>query len=775
MFPSGQTDAMDPAACANALASVSPGVSRPAALAATGGAVAIVIPALALLVLFAFRRIRTAAVASLVSMAIIAGHSVATAPPAIAAPGCVLAGTDRSNITPFTADAPLATNLDPLSSRAASNPDGRPGGLWDQVTGFGGTRSAGQITPSGLWGEDFSDANGNRRHDEGENFTDDLVNTSIDVDSALKYDGIRLGGFGNDRIPRGVFDPIWARTVYVADPSTGRSVALTVLDFIGYFSDRIPIVLERARELEPKLRVDAWVVAHTHGHQSPDMVGLWGPMATEVPRDGTYPKYERYVEEKLARSLVAAFQSTQPARFRAGGIRAGERFVSQRGNAEDLAGLQVKGTCRTPWFFDDELRAFQLEGRDGRPIATALNWGMHVESMEDGNQYLSSDNAASAREQLEKAFGGVALYTQGAQGSVEVVGDSCTQRWRRDTFDGERFPVKDDGRPTAFTTRPGTEEWIDPLPPRDRAYALGRVIGDAAVTALRRAPWDANPSVDVLPAKVAYLPANNGALLAVTAAGTLDKPSYLAGQPLSAAELANQLGKGGSVPTGFDVKTTFYAWRIGTASFVTAPGELFPELYEGVGRVNRSKPIGDYVKVNPAALLCSARPFAYHDDPTKAGAHTGRPYEPGLREVQARRFGTRTNFLIGYAPDLLGYIVPGYDFSWYVAPAVEGLSLGSLEGEAPDPCRASVPDLAFPKAQYGDHYHETNSASSVLAGGVMCTMLELLQGPSVDGSGPTANDAACGEFRDYRNAGVGHIGVGPTGLGPTGGVPVGHY
>jgi len=763
---------VNPSTCAEALAHVA-GVSVAApTLAVTGGVFALVTPGLLLLVAVVLRRVRAAAgIAAALAIAMLAGFPVSPPAARAASAGCVLAGADRSNIAPFTADSPLATSVDPLSSRNASNPDGRPGGLWDQIDGLGGVRSSGQVTPSGMWGEAFADDNHNRRHDEGESFTDDVVNTSIDADSARKYDGVRLGGFGNDRIPRGVFDPIWARTVFVADGANGKSVALTSMDFIGYFSDRIPLVLARAKQLEPKLAVDAWVVAHTHDHQSPDMVGLWGPTVGDaVPLDGTYPKYERYVEEKLARSLVAAFHAVRPARFRAGTIRAGETFTTLRGHAEDLKGLQVKGTCRTPWFFDDELRAFQLEGFDGKTIATALNWGMHVESMEDGNQYLSSDNAATARDELEQAFGGVALYTQGAQGSIEVVGDSCTQRWRRDTFDGERFAVKDDGRPVVFTTKPGTDEWAEPLVSRNRTYALGRVIGSAAVTALRREPWDASPTVDVLPPKVAYLPANNGALLAVTAAGTIDKPSYFAGQPISAGELANRLGKGGALPSGFDVKTTFYAWRIGTASFVTAPGEMFPELYVGVGKVNRTKAVGDYVKVNPAALACAARPFAYNADPAKAGANTGRPYEPGVRDVQAKRFGTRTNFMLGYTPDLLGYIVPGYDFSWYVAPAVEGLSVGSLVGEAPDPCEANVPDLAFPKARYGSHYHETNSAGSVLAGGVVCTMLDLLQGPSA-----TANDPACQDFRGYRNAVVGHVGLTPLVLDPDQNMPIGHY
>jgi hypothetical protein len=689
--------------------------------------------------------------------------------------GCLLAGADAANITPFTADAPTATSLDPLANTGASNPDGLPGGLWDQITGPAGITSTGQVSSSGMWGEAFVDANGNHRHEEGEDFTDDPFNTAVDADATRKYDGIYLGGFGNDRMARGPFDQIWARTVFVKDAVTNNSVAMVSVDFIGYFSDRNPQILARARELDANFDADAVVIAHTHDHQGPDMVGLWGPYVPgqdAVPRDGTYPKYERYVEEKIARSLVAAFQRARPARFRSGVIRNGESFVTLRGNTEDLTGLQTKGNCRTPWFFDDELRAFQLQGLDGTTVATGINWGMHIESMEDGNQYLSSDNPNTARRQLEEAFGGVALYLQGAQGSVEVVGDSCTRRWKRDTFDGEQFPVREDGQPLAFETRPGEDVYVDPTQARDRTYAMGRVIGSAAVAALQRAAWDVAPTVDVLTPRDAYFPANNGALLALTAAGTIDKQAYLFPEhrPLSAGELTSMLGVGSAVPSGIDVKTTLYAWRIGGASFLTAPGELFPELYYGVARVNRTTPTANYQQANPAAFECSARPFHYDSDPTKAGAHTGRPYEPSLRDAQVARFNTGVNFLVGYAPDLLGYIVPGYDFTWYVAPGVEGVGVGALEGEADDPCKASPPDLAFPDARYSVHYHETNSASSVLAPGIACGMVDLLQGPTT-----TADDSACKEYRAWRTAGLAHLGLGPV-IDPTNPeVPVGHY
>src|SRR5262245_557046 len=69
----------------------------------------------------------------------------------------------------------------------------------------------GPITPSGVWGETFTDTNGNNRWDNGEVFVDDPENTALDAGSANKYDGIFLAGFGNDRIATGCHDDLWAR------------------------------------------------------------------------------------------------------------------------------------------------------------------------------------------------------------------------------------------------------------------------------------------------------------------------------------------------------------------------------------------------------------------------------------------------------------------------------------------------------------------------------------------------------------------------------------
>jgi hypothetical protein len=210
---------------------------------------------------------------------------------------------------------------------------------------------------------------------------------------------------------------------------------------------------------------------------------------------------------------------------------------------------------------------------------------------------------------------------------------------------------------------------------------------------------------------------------------------------------------------GLDGKTTVYAFRIGPASFLTAPGELFPELYYGVdgrdavgGRPHRRSvriPGSDYdATIRDAYLACSA------------AADTGRAAEPAIRPRQEERFRLASvHFLVGYSPDLYGYIVPGYDFAIYGVPVVSGLGApvpgpGAVaegparldETEAPDPCAGIDIDAGFPGVHYDRHYHETVSGSSMLAPAYACTAVEMLGGAAF-----TRGNAACREWREWKS------------------------
>jgi hypothetical protein len=144
------------------------------------------------------------------------------------------------------------------------------------------------------------------------------------------------------------------------------------------------------------------------------------------------------------------------------------------------------------------------------------------------------------------------------------------------------------------------------------------------------------------------------------------------------------------------IHTFIYDMRLGDAEIMTVPGELLPEVFYGVEKHHRAD--------------C-------------AQADTGRPKEPSVRDRMAGKY----KFIFGLCPDEFGYIVPGYDF---LKPSVD-LAKGRLT-EAADPCKTSGAP---------DHYHETNSASSMLAPAWSCAAATLLEGKVPEG-------VACRQFSD---------------------------
>jgi len=131
----------------------------------------------------------------------------------------------------------------------------RVGAAAVEITPFGQNADwDGGISSSGVWGERFTDKNGNGRWDLGEPFEDDSANTSLDRSADQKYDGIYLAGFGNDRLATGKHDDLWARALILE--YGGTRIAIVSVDLLGYYSDaKYYGAAEVRRLLDPKLGI----------------------------------------------------------------------------------------------------------------------------------------------------------------------------------------------------------------------------------------------------------------------------------------------------------------------------------------------------------------------------------------------------------------------------------------------------------------------------------------------------------------------------------------
>jgi len=510
-----------------------------------------------------------------------------------------------------------------------------------RITPFGSNPEwDGTVTASGVWGEKFTDLNGNSRWDAGEPFEDDPLNSALDPSSSGKYDGIFLAGFGMSRIATAMHDDLWARTTIIEQGKT--RIALVSIDLIGYYSRANYYGLQEIQKLlDPGDGITEVLISSTHSHEGPDTIGAWG---SNPLSDGKYPRYLRFVDRQIARSIHQAVLNLTPARMKLG--RTDAKM------SPSIAGMQVRTGGRPPAFFDDELRVLQFVAGGGAnkesTIATLINWNTHPESMESGNTVLTSDFPHAVRAAVEARYGGIAIYLTGDVGAAEIVGDTDNDAKDRIVFDGTNFPLADDKKRPVFTF--------------ERTEAIGRDVAKAVFEAIEHGEWSKSDTLIVRKAEM-KVPMDNAGYMFLTSKGVLD---------------AIPLPSDGSAPV---VRTWIYAITLGDAQFITTPGELFPEIFYGVAKHRRSD--------------CSS-------------ASTGRPYEPAVRERMAAKY----RFVLGLCPDELGYLVPGYDFR-PPRPVEGGLR------RAEDPCKASG---------VTDHYHETNSASSMLAPAWACVAVKLLTG-----------------------------------------------
>ena len=518
----------------------------------------------------------------------------------------------------------------------------------------------GPITSTGVWGEPFTDSNGNLRYDPGEPFEDDARNTAIDRKSRYTFDGIYLAGFGNDRLATGGHDDLWARVLVIEGPT--RKVALVSVDFVGYLLHGTYYGFAKVRQmLDANLQLDAVLFSSTHDHQGPDTLGLWGP---EEFKDGKFPLYMQFLDRQIARAINVA---AAPTNMRKARVIAAHATPS---TDPTLQGLQVRTRCRPPFFYDDELRAMQFVADDGATIATLINWSTHPESLEDPNTEVSSDFPHYIRERVEAALGGTAVYVTGDLGAVEIVGDTCV---------GGADARHDDGS-NEFDSRDNLGS--------ARTQRLGETVGDATVRALRSGAELGVSDVSVASTEY-FISGTNDLFNFASNAGILDLDRTIFNLDNCPA---------GTGICGFtEQHLVSLLDRNGKAQvqMLTAPGELFPELFYGVEQTQRRD--------------CPA-------------ANTGLPLEPSIRNAMTAPH----RYLIGLSPDELGYIVPGYD---YYPPI-------SIEEETPDPCQGSAFDPAHPRRTVPTHYHEQLSIGPDIAATSACYALKLLgRGADADANG----------------------------------------
>jgi hypothetical protein len=341
-----------------------------------------------------------------------------------------------------------------------------------------------------------------------------------DVDAAPVW----IAGYGHNRKATGVHDKLWARAVALDDGS--KKIALVSVDLVG---------LQRPSVEEVRKRLPGFayvLIASTHNHEGPDVIGLWGPTERE---SGVDPSYLKLAEHRIVEAVEQAEAALTAA-------------AASYGTAEDEELLK---DARLPMAKDGVLRAVRFtRPGESKPMGLLVQWNCHPESLGSRNTLITADFPYATVKALEQEYGCPVAYFTGAVGGLMTnpVG-----------------PIKDEA---GQVMKDGTYEY---------AEAYGEAVAALADRAIAGATPLALTPFAVSAAPVALPLANPGYRMA-RAAGVLPRRGFAwTGDP---SKLGDPLPDR-SVEGDLAIESEVAYLRLGNLHVAAIPGELYPELVYG--------------------------------------------------------------------------------------------------------------------------------------------------------------------------------------------------
>ncbi len=375
----------------------------------------------------------------------------------------------------------------------------------------------GSITPRIM--ETWNDANsdGHFRPEDGDTFDD--------VNQNGRFDAVWIAGFHNQRPAQGIHDSLWARAMVIQKDTF--TMAVIAIDAIGLGSDEILHIRKGAMAAHP---LDYVIVASTHSHQTPDLIGMWGPSDY---RSGVDPSYRALVIAETVKAVGSAYNEMTPARL---------HFAENLTIADELV-----EDSRKPIVKDAGLRVLVAEGIDNNQVLGSLvGWANHPETLWSDNLMISSDFPHYLRTGIESGvwvgdsllqsgIGGVSIFLNGAIGGLMT--------------SSPRMSIRDPWRDTSYLK-----------PSFEKAKAQGDRLAHSVLKMLGSDQIDTLPgsSLTIMASSI-ILPMKNRLFRLGAWLGILDR------------------GMSG----WFSLRSEVAYWQLDQIGFLHVPGEIYPEIING--------------------------------------------------------------------------------------------------------------------------------------------------------------------------------------------------
>jgi hypothetical protein len=218
----------------------------------------------------------------------------------------------------------------------------------------------------------------------------------------------------------GVHDRLYARCLVLANESSAQVFAIISVDVCALDEQTCAAARQRI-STQAGIATQNVIVAATHTHSGPATYGFFNPREDE---------YNGWLVEQLAALAKDAVHSMRPAMLGCGSGREESishyrRLLSDDGrvimNWEAIEPQRLRGPLGVA---DPEVGVLRVTpiNEPAATIAILFNHSGHPDVMSGDNYLLSPDYPGCAERLLEQEFGGIAIFVNGAQGSVDVDG-----------------------------------------------------------------------------------------------------------------------------------------------------------------------------------------------------------------------------------------------------------------------------------------------------------------------------------------------------------------
>jgi hypothetical protein len=277
-------------------------------------------------------------------------------------------------------------------------------------------------------------------------------------------------------------------------------IAIVNIDNIGW-----PAVLgDKSRELIKGIPAENILIGVTHTHSAPDAYGF----PDQNGNIGADLKYLEWCVVQIADAVNEATERLEAADLK---IAVGE------------AKGKIAYNYYAPKLYDPRCGVIQAISKEGKVIATLVNYATHPEIIGSGRGILSPDMCGPLYDRIEAKAGGVALFMNSAQGGM-VTADNRTENGKE------------------------ASDWAE-------CVRNGELLADEALRIIGGAEVQENPDI-YCDSKIVEFPVESPMMRAI----------------LKNSPLALVTGKENVVSTRLNLL------NIGTAQVLTIPGEALPNI-----------------------------------------------------------------------------------------------------------------------------------------------------------------------------------------------------